>query len=170
MRAPADVFRVSTSGATQRLHRPRRTAVAAHGARLPAVGAARSSDARMWEVLADVGLCSRLQRDAQGLDTPIDAQDGRLSGGESQRLLLAQVLLRRPTLAVLDEATSALDADAEHQVLSTLRARLPTTVLLVVSHRTSLAAVADRTVNLNGTPVRRMHMSSSEMATPYDVR
>ncbi|ALS96655.1 ATP-binding cassette domain-containing protein [Xanthomonas oryzae] len=129
-----------------------------------------ASDARMWEVLADVGLCLRLQRDAQGLDTPINGQDGRLSGGESQRLLLAQVLLRRPTLAVLDEATSALDADAEHKVLSTLRARLPNTVLVVVSHRTSLAAVADRTVNLDGTPVRRTHMSSSEMATPYDVR
>lgn len=129
-----------------------------------------ASDARMWEVLADVGLCSRLQRDAQGLDTPINAQDGRLSGGESQRLLLAQVLLRRPTLAVLDEATSALDADAEHQVLSTLRARLPDTVLVVVSHRTSLAAVADRTVNLDGAPVRRVHISSPEIATPYDVR
>lgn len=129
-----------------------------------------ASDARMWEVLTDVCLCARLQRDGQGLDTPIHAQDGRLSGGESQRLLLAQVSLRRPTLAVLDEATSALDADAEHQLLSTLRARLPHTVLVVVSHRTSLAAVADRTVTLGGAPARRVHISSAEIATPYDVR
>ncbi|PPV08403.1 ABC transporter ATP-binding protein [Xanthomonas bromi] len=107
-----------------------------------------ASDACMWEVLCAVGLHARLQRDAQGLDTPIHAQEGRLSGGEAQRLLLAQVLLRQPTLAVLDEATSALDADAEHQVLSTLRARLPRTVLVVVSHRTSLATMADRTVTL----------------------
>ncbi|CAD0350218.1 Vitamin B12 import ATP-binding protein BtuD [Xanthomonas hortorum pv. vitians] len=107
-----------------------------------------TADARMWEVLGDVGLSARLQRDGQGLDTPINCPEGRLSGGESQRLLLAQVLLRQPTLAVLDEATSALDADAEHQVLCTLRQRLPQTVLVVVSHRTSLAAVADRTVAL----------------------
>lgn len=113
-----------------------------------------ASAARMWEVLADVGLSARLQRDGQGLATPIHAQDGRLSGGESQRLLLAQVLLHQPTLAVLDEATSALDADAEHQVLGTMRARLPNTVLVVVSHRTSLAAVADRTVALGNVPVR----------------
>ncbi|MBB5866151.1 ATP-binding cassette subfamily C protein [Xanthomonas arboricola] len=105
-------------------------------------------DACMWEVLADVGLSARLQREGQGLDTPINGPDGRLSGGESQRLLLAQVLLRKPTLAVLDEATSALDADAERQVLCMLRQRLPQTVLVVVSHRTSLAAVADRTVAL----------------------
>ncbi|USJ02704.1 ABC transporter ATP-binding protein/permease [Xanthomonas prunicola] len=128
------------------------------------------SDARMWEVLDDVGLGARLQLDAQGLDAPIHAKDGRLSGGESQRLLLAQVLLRRPTLAVLDEATSALDADAEHQVLSTLRARLPYTVLIVVSHRTSLAAVADRTVTLGGAPVGQVHISSPEIATQYDMR
>ncbi|CAD7717824.1 Vitamin B12 import ATP-binding protein BtuD [Xanthomonas hydrangeae] len=107
-----------------------------------------TADARMWEVLGDVGLSARLQRDGRGLETPINGPEGRLSGGESQRLLLAQVLLRQPTLAVLDEATSALDADAEQQVLRMLRQRLPQTVLVVVSHRTSLAAVADRTVAL----------------------
>ncbi|OLG70138.1 hypothetical protein BXO416_09360, partial [Xanthomonas oryzae pv. oryzae] len=82
-----------------------------------------SSEACMWEVLADVGLCSRLQRDAQGLDTPIDAQDGRLSGGESQRLLLAQVLLRRPTLAV-----SAVVLLVAPSVVSDLRSDRPASV------------------------------------------
>lgn len=129
-----------------------------------------ASDARMWEVLADVGLRARLQRDAQGLATPINAHAGRLSGGESQRLLLAQVLLRQPTLALLDEATSALDADAEHQVLSTLRARLPHTVLVVVSHRTSLAAVADRTLELRAVRATPMHASAPECATTPHAR
>lgn len=53
---------------------------------------------------------------------------------------------------MLDEATSALDAEAEQQVLVTLRQRLPQTALVVVSHRTSLAAVADRTVALGHAP------------------
>ncbi|KPL48839.1 ABC transporter ATP-binding protein [Xanthomonas axonopodis] len=129
-----------------------------------------ASDARMWEALADVGMCARLQRDAHGLDTPIHAQDGRLSGGELQRLLLAQVLLRRPTLAILDEATSALDADAEHQVLSTLRARLPQSALVVVSHRTSLAAVANRTVTLGSAPLEPGHAGTAEMAAKRGAR
>ncbi|PPU78694.1 MULTISPECIES: ATP-binding cassette domain-containing protein [Xanthomonas] len=111
-----------------------------------------TSDARMWDVLCDVGLSARLQREGQGLETVIHGPEGRLSGGELQRLLLAQVLLRAPTLAVLDEATSALDAEAEQQVLVTLRQRLPQTALVVVSHRTSLAAVADRTVALGHAP------------------
>ncbi|MCC5069311.1 ABC transporter ATP-binding protein/permease [Xanthomonas campestris] len=105
-------------------------------------------EAHMWAALADVGLGARLQRDPLGLDAPINGSDGRLSGGELQRLLLAQVLLRAPALALLDEATSALDAQSEQQVLCMLRQRLPQTALVVVSHRTSLASIADHTVPL----------------------
>ncbi|MEA9606546.1 ABC transporter ATP-binding protein [Xanthomonas campestris pv. plantaginis] len=105
-------------------------------------------EADMWAALADVGLGARLQRDPLGLDAPINGSDGRLSGGELQRLLLAQVLLRAPALALLDEATSALDAQSEQQVLCMLRQRLPQTALVVVSHRTSLASIADHTVPL----------------------
>ncbi|PPT70308.1 ABC transporter ATP-binding protein [Xanthomonas arboricola] len=127
-----------------------------------------TSDARMWQVLTDVGLGARLQRDGQGLDSPINGPDGRLSGGEAQRLLLAQVLLRKPTLAVLDEATSALDAEAEQQVLCMLRQRLPQTVLVVVSHRTSLAAVADRTVVL-GTAVAAQTAARADAVASSDA-
>lgn len=122
----------------------------------------------MWQVLTDVGLGVRLQRDGQGLDSPINGPDGRLSGGEAQRLLLAQVLLRKPTLAVLDEATSALDAEAEQQVLGMLRQRLPQTVLVVVSHRTSLAAVADRTVVL-GTAVAAQTAARADAVASSDA-
>jgi ATP-binding cassette subfamily C protein len=111
-----------------------------------------ASQALMWQALADVGLAARLEQAGQGLDTPINGPDGRLSGGEMQRLLLAQVLLRQPVLALLDEATSALDADSEQRVLLTLRQRLPQTALVVVSHRTSLAAVADRCITLGPHP------------------
>ncbi|MEA9922033.1 ABC transporter ATP-binding protein [Xanthomonas campestris] len=110
-------------------------------------------EAHMWAALADVGLGARLQRDPLGLDAPINGSDGRLSGGELQRLLLAQVLLRAPALALLDEATSALDAQSEQQVLCMLRQRLPQTALVVVSHRTSLASIADHTVPLGAAAI-----------------
>nr|WP_238319553.1 ABC transporter ATP-binding protein [Xanthomonas maliensis] len=110
--------------------------------------APEASPARMWAVLDDVGLGARLRSDGAGLDTTLNGSEGRLSGGELQRLLLAQVLLRRPPLALLDEATSALDAASEQQVLQVLRLRLPLTALVVVSHRTSLAGIADQTVTL----------------------
>lgn len=104
-----------------------------------------ASEAAMWEALRDVGLAARLHGDT-GLDTAAHGAGARLSGGELQRLLLAQVLLRQPRVALLDEATSALDASAEQQVLGTLRRRLPHTALVAVSHRLGLSAIADQCV------------------------
>ncbi|WP_369981574.1 ATP-binding cassette domain-containing protein [Xanthomonas bundabergensis] len=111
-----------------------------------------ASEAAMWQALRDVGLAARLQAGAQGLDTTLNSASAKLSGGELQRLLLAQVILRQPRIALLDEATSALDAASEQHVLSALRQRLPRTALVVVSHRTSLSSVADRCLHLARAP------------------
>ncbi len=117
-----------------------------------------ADEAAMWQALDDVGLARRLARAGDGLDTTLHGARSRLSGGELQRLLLAQVLLRQPVLAMLDEATGALDAESEREALDTLRRRLPRTVLVLVSHRTALAGIADQRLLLDGggvaTPVR----------------
>lgn len=111
--------------------------------------AAPSADeAALRDALADVGLDVRLARAATGLDTALHGSSSRLSGGELQRLMLAQVILRQPVLAVLDEATSALDATSERIVLQRLKDRLPRTILIVVSHRADVATIADRTLHL----------------------
>ena len=97
--------------------------------------------------LIDVGLDQRLGA-CQRLDTMLHSSSNRLSGGEVQRLLLAQVILRQPFLALLDEATSALDATSEIVVLGALKRRLPQTILLVVSHRTGVAGIADQCLSI----------------------
>lgn len=107
-----------------------------------------ASDEMLRRALADVGLDQRLAGSQQGLDTDLSSSHSRLSGGELQRLLLAQVLLRKPLLALLDEATSALDAASELAVLAALKRRLPHTILLVVSHRHNVAAIADQCVTV----------------------
>ena len=112
--------------------------------------APEADEAMLCDALAAVGLLGRLDDDPAGLDLPLAGSANRLSGGELQRLLLAQVLLRQPRLAVLDEATSALDAAAERAVLGALKQRLPGSTLLVVSHRPGVAALADRQVVLHG--------------------
>ncbi|WP_233523457.1 ATP-binding cassette domain-containing protein [Dyella solisilvae] len=103
-----------------------------------------ASEQSMRDALADVDLDRRLAGSPHGLDTALSSASSRLSGGELQRLMLAQVILRQPSLALLDEATSALDAAAELRVLAALRQRLPRTILVVVSHRSGVAAVADQ--------------------------
>lgn len=109
-----------------------------------------ASDATLHDVLRDVGLDQRLASSQRGLDTDLHSSSSRLSGGELQRLLLAQVILRQPYIALLDEATSALDAPSELRVLATLKARLPQTILFVVSHRIGVATLADQQLDIGG--------------------
>ncbi|MFC5579840.1 ATP-binding cassette domain-containing protein [Rhodanobacter terrae] len=110
--------------------------------------APEATNEMLQSALMDVGLDKRLAGSQYGLDTALHSSSSRLSGGELQRLLLAQVVLRQPFLALLDEATSALDAASEIMVLNALKRRLPQTILIVVSHRTGVAAIADQCLNI----------------------
>lgn len=108
-----------------------------------------STDESLHDVLADVGLGSRLHGIHDGLDLELQGSSCRLSGGELQRLLLAQVILRQPFVAVLDEATGALDANSEMNVLAALKRRLPQTILIVVSHRHGPLRIADQCLRID---------------------
>ena len=110
--------------------------------------APEATDEMLRSALIDVGLDKRLAGSHYGLDTALHSSSSRLSGGELQRLLLAQVILRQPLLALLDEATSALDTVSEIVVLSALKRHLPQTILIVVSHRPGVAAIADQCLNI----------------------
>ena len=93
------------------------------------------SEAAITEALGDVGLASLAAR----LDDR-DAWGQILSGGEQQRLSLARALLIAPSWLFLDEATASLDPATEQSVLATLRARLPETTVISITHRPEVAA------------------------------
>jgi len=61
---------------------------------------------------------------------------------------------------LLDEATSALDAASEMAVLSALKRRLPETILIVVSHRGSVAAMADQCIDIGADFVAAVRKAS----------
>ncbi|HEY8587631.1 MAG TPA: ABC transporter ATP-binding protein [Rhodanobacter sp.] len=129
--------------------------------------APEATDDMLRSALRDVGLDHRLADSQHGLDTTLRSSSSRLSGGELQRLMLAQVILRQPFLALLDEATSALDAASEIVVLTALKRRLPHTILIVVSHRTSVAAIADRCLNIGDSVVTTVAATAGTRRTPY---
>jgi len=74
---------------------------------------------------------------------------GALSGGQMQRLSIARALLKSPKILLMDEPTSALDAESEGLVVATLRRLRGAMTIVVVTHRPSTAAVADRVVLLD---------------------
>ncbi|HMA34190.1 MAG TPA: ABC transporter transmembrane domain-containing protein [Chloroflexia bacterium] len=85
-----------------------------------------------------------------GYDTVLGERGVRMSGGQRQRLALARVLLRDAPILILDEATSALDAQTEREILDTLAAVTAGRTTISITHRLTLAALADNIVVLDG--------------------
>jgi ATP-binding cassette subfamily B protein len=79
-----------------------------------------------------------------GLDTRVGEQGLSLSGGQRQRLALARAVLGRPRILVLDDPLSALDVHTEALVEDALSTVLAGTTALLVVHRPSTVALADR--------------------------
>lgn len=84
-----------------------------------------------------------------GLDTRIGEQGYSLSGGQRQRLALARAVLRGPRVLVLDDPLSAVDVHTEAQIEAALTQVLTDVTALIVVHRPSTVALADRVALLD---------------------
>ena len=91
------------------------------------------------------GFISRLP---DGLDTVLGDRGVRLSGGERQRIVLARVLLGRPSLIVLDEATSALDYESETAFHDAIASFGKDAAVVLIAHHGATIAMADSAVVL----------------------
>jgi ATP-binding cassette, subfamily B, bacterial CvaB/MchF/RaxB len=87
-----------------------------------------------------------IQKMPMAYESLVGDMGSALSGGQKQRILLARALYRNPQLLVLDEATSHLDAENEAKVNASLRER--GVACVIVAHRPSTIAMADRVVKL----------------------
>ncbi|MGW1377112.1 ABC transporter ATP-binding protein [Streptomyces sp. NPDC002446] len=85
-----------------------------------------------------------------GYDTEVGEQGLTLSGGQRQRVALARAILTDPRLLVLDDATSAVDARVEHEIHEALRGVMAGRTTLLIAHRASTLALADRVAVLDG--------------------
>lgn len=85
-----------------------------------------------------------------GLDTVVGERGHRLSGGEKQRLAIARLLLKAPSIVILDEATAHLDSENEALVQAALEVALVGRTSIVIAHRLSTIQKADQILVLEG--------------------
>ncbi len=108
-----------------------------------AYGRPEATEAELWDALAAARADGVVRGLPQGLDTVVGDRGHRLSGGEKQRVALARLLLRAPSVVVLDEATAHLDSESEVAVQQALDAALVGRTSIVIAHRLSTVRSAD---------------------------
>jgi ATP-binding cassette subfamily B protein len=96
--------------------------------------------AQIWDLIAGL---------PDGLDTVVGDRGYRLSGGEKQRVAVARLLLKAPSVVVLDEATAHLDSESEVAVQRALKTALAGRTSLVIAHRLSTIREADQILVVN---------------------
>lgn len=105
-----------------------------------------------------------------GLDTRVGEEGMSLSGGQRQRLALARAVVARPSVLVLDDPLSALDVHTEALVEAALASVLSDTTALLVVHRPSTVALADRVALLEGGTLVAVGTHSELMTIPAYAR
>ncbi len=103
-----------------------------------------ATDAEVHAALEAVGVLEQFESLAEGLDTEVRERGARLSAGEKQLVSLARAALADPALLVLDEATSSLDPGTEALVESAMDVLMGGRTVVVIAHRLTTAARADR--------------------------
>ena len=101
--------------------------------------------AQIWDLITSL---------PNGLETMVGERGHRLSGGEKQRLAIARLLLKSPSIVILDEATAHLDSENEELVQSALARALQGRTSIVIAHRLSTVMSADQIIVLENGLIR----------------
>ncbi len=102
-----------------------------------------ATEAEMEAALKKANIWDFVQNQPEGLDAMVGNRGLKLSGGEKQRLSIARVLLKDPTIFIFDEATSALDSISEQKIQEAIDPIIQSRTSILIAHRLSTILAAD---------------------------
>lgn len=110
------------------------------------MGAPNASDREIAAVLEMVGADEFVRRAHAGLDYTIQEGGLGLSGGQTQALLLARLLLREPFVVLLDEPTASMDEAAERHFIERFKTWSESRTVVIATHRMRVLDLVDRII------------------------
>jgi ATP-binding cassette, subfamily B, bacterial len=113
------------------------------------LGRPDASEADVRQAARIIGAHDFIDALPEGYDTAVGKRGGRLSAGQRQLISFARAFLAAPAVLVLDEATSLLDIPSERLVQAALRTVLADRTAVIIAHRLSTVAIADRVLVLD---------------------
>ncbi|MDG4765554.1 ABC transporter ATP-binding protein [Solwaraspora sp. WMMD406] len=108
-----------------------------------------ATDDEIWAALRGAQVADLVEALPDGLDTVVGERGYRFSGGEKQRIAIARLLLKAPSIVILDEATAHLDSESEAAVQRALAVALTGRTAIVIAHRLSTVRDADQILVLD---------------------
>ena len=92
-------------------------------------------------------------------DYKIDSINENLSGGDIQKILIAQALCNSSSMLILDETTSQLDSKTESQILKNIKENYKDLIFVLISHRGSNEKMFDRIISIKNGHVKERRAS-----------
>ena len=114
------------------------------------LGMPYADDSAVVAAAETAGLADFVNRHPRGFDMPVGERGESLSGGQRQAVGIARAVLHNAPILLLDEPTSAMDFSTESQITQRLNAFTQHKTVVLVTHRTSLLALVDRVIVIDG--------------------
>ncbi len=102
-----------------------------------------ATEEEMIEACRKANIYDFISDQEKGLDTVVGNRGLKLSGGEKQRISIARILLKNPTVFIFDEATSALDSISESKIQEAIDPIIKSKTSILIAHRLSTILAAD---------------------------
>ncbi len=102
-----------------------------------------ATEEEMVEALKKANIYDFVEKQEKGIDTEVGNRGLKLSGGEKQRISIARIILKDPTIFIFDEATSALDSISEKKIQDAIDPIIRSKTSILIAHRLSTILAAD---------------------------
>ncbi len=102
-----------------------------------------ATEEAMVEALKKANIWDFVEKQEKGIDTEVGNRGLKLSGGEKQRISIARIILKDPTIFIFDEATSALDSISEKKIQDAIDPIIKSKTSILIAHRLSTILAAD---------------------------